>query len=140
MNENKFIKKQKKFEKLYGEPIIWFDKKRSLFGLPLTFTTYILTETRLITKTGFLQISEDEIDLYKVMDKKVNFSLFERLFKCGTIILTSTDLDAPTKILKSIKEPRKVKKLLDKNISLQQDKYNIRGRDMIGAANNIDDM
>lgn len=140
MNENKFIKKQKKFEKLYGEPIIWFDKKRSLFGLPLTFTTYILTETRLITKTGFLQISEDEIDLYKVMDKKVNFSLFERLFKCGTIILTSTDLDTPTKILKSIKEPRKVKKLLDKNISLQQDKYNIRGRDMIGAANNIDDM
>ena len=49
---------------------VWTDKKRSLFGLPLTFTRYYLTESKFITRTGFLNIDEDEIDLYKITDKQ----------------------------------------------------------------------
>ena len=55
---------------------VWTDKKRSLFGLPLTFTRYYLTETKFITRTGFLNIDEDEIDLYKITDKKVSILFF----------------------------------------------------------------
>ena len=50
---------------------VWTDKKRTLFGLPLSFTRYFLTETKFITRTGFLSVEEDEIDLYKIIDKKM---------------------------------------------------------------------
>ena len=33
--------------------VIWSDRKRTLFGLPLSFTKYILTEDRLFVQTGF---------------------------------------------------------------------------------------
>ena len=45
---------------------LWTDKKRTIFGLPLSFTRYYLTEKKLITQTGFLNIVEDEFDLYRL--------------------------------------------------------------------------
>ena len=44
-----------------GLEYLWTDKKRTLFGLPLSFTRYYLTDTRLITRVGFLTITEDEL-------------------------------------------------------------------------------
>lgn len=126
-------KKKEKFEKMYGAPVIWYGKKRSIFGLPLTFTTYILTEDRLITKAGFFKVSEDEVELYKITDKKIDFPLFERMVGCGTITLMSTDVDSPIKTLKCIKQPREAKRIMDECITKQRDKYMIRGRDMVGA-------
>lgn len=41
-----------------GLEYIWTDKKRTLFGLPLSFTRYYLTDTRFITRTGFLTVVE----------------------------------------------------------------------------------
>lgn len=45
---------------------IWRGKKRTFFGLPWTFTTYYLTKTKFITRSGFIAVDEDEIDLYKI--------------------------------------------------------------------------
>lgn len=50
---------------------IWTDKKRTIFGLPISFTRYFLTEDKFITRKGFLSIEEDELDLYRVIDKKL---------------------------------------------------------------------
>ena len=85
---------------------VWTDKKRTLFGLPLSFTRYYLTETKFVTRTGFLSVDEDEIDLYKITDKKVRFPLFQRMFKCGTIIIYSRDADTPSKEVHCIKNVR----------------------------------
>ncbi len=112
---------------------IWTDKKRTLFGLPLSFTRYFLTETKFITRVGFLSLEEDELDLYTVTDKKLVLSLKQRIFKCGTIVLYVVDTDTPIKEVKSIKAPRKVLELLDKHINIQRDRYRTRGRDMIGG-------
>lgn len=112
---------------------IWTDKKRTLFGLPLSFTRYFLTETKFITRTGFLSIDEDEIDLYKITDKKLKISFSQRLFKCGSIIIYSKDTDTPQKEVRSIKTPRKVSELIDRYVNAQRDKYGIRGRDMMGT-------
>ena len=112
---------------------IWTDKKRTIFGLPLSFTRYFLTETKFITRTGFLSIDEDEIDLYKITDKKLKIPLSQRLFKCGSIIIYSKDTDTPQKEVRSIKTPRKVSELIDRYVNAQRDKYGIRGRDMMGT-------
>ena len=112
---------------------IWTDKKRTLFGLPLSFTRYFLTETKFITRKGFLSIEEDEFDLYRVMDKKLVLPFGQRIFKCGSILLHVKDVDTPEKLIKSVKVPRKVLALLDENIEKARDKYYVRGRDMVGG-------
>ena len=76
---------------------IWTDKKRTLFGLPLSFTRYYLTETRLITRVGFFHVEEEEIELYRITDKKLSLSLGQRIFRVGSIILYSKDVDTPEK-------------------------------------------
>lgn len=119
---------------------VWTDKKRTLFGLPLSFTRYYLTPTKFITRTGFINVTEDEIDLYKIIDKSVSRPFFQRLFGCGTIIIHSKDADTPTKEVKSIKSVRQVSNLIDKHMNNMRDRYGIRGRDMLGIVpSDIDD-
>ena len=113
---------------------IWTGKKRTIFGLPLSFTRYFLTETKFITRKGFLSLEEDELDLYTVTDKKLVLKFTKRIFGCGTIVMNVIDTDTPVKAIESIKQPREVLELLDKHINIQRDKYRTRGRDMIGGA------
>lgn len=109
---------------------LWTDKKRTIFGLPLSFTRYYLTEKKLITRTGFLNIVEDEFDLYRVIDKKLMLPLGQRLFGCGTVVINVKDADTPVKAVKSVKAPRKMMELLDAQVDKMRDAYGIRGRDM----------
>lgn len=119
---------------------VWTDKKRTIFGLPLSFTRYFLTESKFITRTGFLSVDEDEIDLYKIIDKKIKKPFGQRLFGCGTLVIYSKDADTPTKEIHCIKDVRKVSDLFDKHLNIVRDRYGIRGRDMMGYAPHGDGM
>lgn len=112
---------------------VWTDKKRTLFGLPISFTRYILTEKKLITRVGFFNIHEDEVELYRVSDKCLRLSFGERIFGCGTVTINCRDTDTPVKTVKSVKQPRKFMQLLEENVDIQRDRYRVRGRDMIGS-------
>ncbi len=120
-------------------PYVWTDKKRTFLGLPLSFTRYFLTETKLITRKGFFNISEDEMELYKIDDKKMSFSFGQRLFGCGTITIYSRDHDNPVKEIKSVKEARKVSDMIDQYLNSIRDKYGIRGRDLVNFGSYEDD-
>ena len=109
---------------------IWSDRKRTIFGLPWTFTKYFLTETKFITRTGWLSLDEDELDLYKVTDKKLKLPFWQRVVGCGTIIIFVRDTDTPEKEVRCVKHPREVLKMLDKQINAERDRYNTRGRDL----------
>lgn len=128
----------KKLTRDYGE-IIWTGKK-CILGMPISFTRYILTDSKLITRVGLLNLREDEIELYRVYDKSMKLPLGQRLVGCGTITLLSKDSDTPTKVLQSIKRPREVKKLLDAAVQEQRDRYSVRGRDMMGASAHMVDL
>lgn len=127
----------KKLTRDYGE-IIWTGKK-CILGMPISFTRYILTESKLITRIGLLSLREDEIELYRVYDKSMKLPFGQRLVGCGTITLLSKDSDTPQKVLQSIKRPREVKRLIDEAVQLQRDKYSVRGRDMMGASAHMED-
>lgn len=117
---------------------IWTDKKRTVFGLPLSFTRYFLTEKKIIRRTGFFNISEDEVNIYKITDKKLTLSLGERVFGCGSIRVWSKDTDTRTLDLAHIKDPRKISELIDEQLNKERDKYGIRGKDMIVDAHDHD--
>lgn len=128
----------KKLTRDYGE-IIWTGKK-CIMGMPISFTRYILTEAKLITRVGLLNLKEDEIELYRVYDKSTKLPFGQRIVGCGTITLLSKDSDTPTKTLEKIKNPREVKRLLDAAVQEQRDKYSVRGRDMMGASAHMEDL
>ena len=128
----------KKLTRDYGE-IIWTGKK-CIMGMPISFTRYILTEAKLITRVGLLNLKEDEIELYRVYDKSMKLPFGQRIVGCGTITLLSKDSDTPTKTLEKIKNPREVKRLLDAAVQEQRDKYSVRGRDMMDASAHMEDL
>ncbi len=116
----------------YGiKDCVWTDKKRTIFGLPISFTRYFLTPTKFISRVGFLNVTEEEIDLYKITDKKINLPIWQRMFGCGTVTIFSRDTDEPEKQVYSIKNPREFSDLLDQYVSEHRDRYGIRGRDML---------
>lgn len=86
----------------------------------------------MITRKGLFSLSEDEVELYKILDKSLRISFGQRLDGTGTVILSCKDVDSPVKEIRSIKEPRKFMEILEKYIDAQRDRYNIRGRDIIG--------
>lgn len=118
--------------KMENLSILWKDRKRPLFGLPLSFTRYKLTEEKLLINTGFFSIREEEIQLYRIMDVTLKCSLLQRIFKVGTIHCCSGDKTTPEFDIKDVKNPSNVKELLSKNIEIQRDKKRISGREFLG--------
>lgn len=94
---------------------IWSDRKR-IFGMPITFTRYSLSNDRLFLRRGWLSIHQDEIILYRVRDLCVKASLWQRIFGVGTITVTSTDKSIPVLVIKNVKQPFEVKELIHENV------------------------
>lgn len=130
--------REKKRKDIYKMPkdnneFLWTDKKRIIFGLPLTFTTYFLTDSKFIIKSGAIMIEKNEVELYKITDKKVVTGPIGRMCNYGSIVLYSKDTNNKIITIKNVKNPDKVFKLLDDAINKQRDKYHIRGKDMYGG-------
>ena len=98
-----------------GIEFIWKDRKR-YFGLPLSFTSYALSEDRLFTSVGFLSIQDDEVLLYRVRDIDTRRTLWQRMFGVGTVTVMSSDKTMPTLELKNIKNPIAVKEMIHKQV------------------------
>ena len=90
---------------------IWQDRRR-VFGLPLTFTRYRLSEDRLFIETGVIRFQEEEVMLYKIQDLHLTITLGQRFFGVGTVSVISGDQTAPRVDLVNIAKPKRVKELL----------------------------
>ena len=104
---------------------LWKDRKR-YFGLPISFTRYSLSEDRLFTSVGFLNIKDDEILLYRVRDIDTSRSIWQRIFGVGTVSVMSSDKTMPTLVLKNIKDPIFVKELIHKQVEETKIKRRVR--------------
>lgn len=118
--------------------VLWSDRKRTFLGLPLSFTKYSMTEERLIINTGFLNIEENEVRLYRVLDLKLTRSLGQRLFGVGTIIVTSSDKSMGTFEIKSVKHSKNVKEMLSTQVEQQRDEKRVVGREYMGSDVDMD--
>lgn len=111
--------------------LIWKDRKRPIFGLPLSFTRYRLTEEKLLVITGILSTKEEEVQLYRIMDLTLKRSIWQRIFGVGTIHCCSGDKTTPEFDIKDIKRPNEIKELLSKNIEIQREKKRVTGREFL---------
>lgn len=108
---------------------VWSDRKRTLFGLPLSFTKYMLSEERLFIEQGFLNKKEDEVRLYRIMDVSLTRSFGQRIFGVGTIHCCSADKSMGDFDIQSIKNPREVKEQLSQLIETQRDAKRVTNRE-----------
>ena len=111
--------------------ILWSDRKRPIFGLPLSFTKYTLTEERLIINTGFLNLKEDECRLYRVLDIVLNRSLFQRMFGVGTISVQSSDKSLKNFEIKNVKKPKEFKELFSEQVEAVREKKRVVSREFM---------
>ena len=108
---------------------LWNDRKRTLFGLPLSFTKYMLTEDRLFIEEGFLNKKEDEVRLYRIMDLSLKRSFRQRIFGVGTIHCCSADKSMGDFDIVSVKHPREVKEQLSELVEAQRDAKRVTNRE-----------
>ena len=109
--------------------VLWNDRKRIIFGLPWTFTKYKLTEEKLIIQTGFFNIKQEEIRLYRILDITLNRKFGQRIFGLGTIHCCSADKSTPEFDIKNIKKSEAVKELLSDNVEQERQRKRVSGRE-----------
>ena len=97
------------------DTVLWRARKRTLFGLPLSFTVYTLTETKLFIKTGFFNIREEE-----------------RIFGLGTIHCCTADQTAPELDIKRIKNCKEIRTLLSDRVEEERSERYVGVREFMG--------
>ena len=81
---------------------------------------YEITDQRLIVKRGLVMKSIDEIELYRIKDVRVDFSVINQIADIGTITITSSDLTTQNMqfVLRDIPAARErregIRKLVDR--------------------------
>ena len=110
---------------------LWQDRKRTLFGLPWSFTIYKLDEQRLFVQKGVFNITEDEVRLYRILDISLSMNLFQRLFGVGSIHCCSADKTMADFDIKNIKNPRAVKEQISALVEKQRDERLVVSREAL---------
>ena len=118
--------------------LIWSDRKRTVFGLPWSFTRYFLYENKLIIDTGFFSRHEEEIRLYRIMDVTLNRTLGDRLWGLGTIHVCSSDKTTPEFDIKRIRQSGDVKNMLSDMVEAARRKNRVSAREFM-AVDSVDD-
>ena len=111
----------------------WSDRKRIIFGLPWTFTKYAATDEKLLIRTGVLNVKEEEVRLYRILDLTLKRTLVQRLWGLGTIHVCSADKSTPEFEILNIKNPEIVKNMLSDMVEEERRKKRVSGREFMSS-------
>ncbi len=117
---------------------VWKDRKRTIFGLPLSFTVYKLTEEKLIIETGFFSKKEEEIRLYRIMDLTLQRPFGQRIFGLGTIHCCTADKSTPEFNISKIKKSSSVRDMLSDMVESERDEKRVSAREFMDDDDNFD--
>ena len=114
--------------------VLWSDRKRWC-GLPWSFTRYGIIKregeySKLVNISGFLSSHSEEVNLYRVDDFEVKQTFADKMFGVGTIIVYCRDASCNELILRSVKDPYRVRELLNKLVLEDRQRVGIRHAEM----------
>ena len=117
-------------------------KRWVFFALPFTFTVYKIKEDRITVDTGFFNKEEDDCYMYKVQDVKLNESLFERIFKLGTITCYTGDTTDAQLLISHVKNAKEIKNYILEQSEIARQKRRTMNMLDIGVSdvNDADDV
>ena len=115
------------------DDLVWRDRKRNWLGLPWTFTVYGLTEDRLFIMSGMLNIHEDEVRLYRILDLSLRRSFWQRIVGLGTIHVDSSDKTMKAFDIHNIRNCEAVKEQLSQLVEQERDNKRVSSREFMGG-------
>lgn len=114
--------------------LIMKERKRwGFFGIPWTFTKYLLRRKKLVIQTGLLRSVENEILLYRIVDITYSRALFQKLFRLGTIVVHARDKTTPVLVIKNIRNSRKFKETLAEMVEQDRIRMKMRQSEFVDA-------
>ena len=123
---------------LSKDPMLWRDKKRYL-GLPISFTSYSVSEDRLFRDTGFFKRNYEEVLLYRVRDISLSRSLGQMIFGVGTITIISSDKTSQKLLIENVKAPKEVKELIHQLVEEAKFRRRFRFGEFDSVSDDFDD-
>ena len=86
------------------------ERKRTLYGLcPISFTTYSGNTELVKVRKAFLMVHEDKCHMYRINDVKLKANPIQRLCRCATVILYTSDTTCPEIHLINIKNAESIR-------------------------------
>ena len=119
--------------------IKWYERKRTFLGLPWSFTKYALTAEKFIVDTGFFNLEEQEVRLYRILNLHLTKSLGQRILGLGTIHFDANDKDLACYDIKNIKNSDEVMKMLSQQVEKERVRNRVYARENMGEAPGHDD-
>lgn len=95
-------------------------------------TTYEITEDRLVLRRGIFVKSIDEVELYRVKDVRLDFTLINQWANIGTITVTSSDettRDAPL-VIRDVDDANGRRENLRRLVEVARQKRRVRELDV----------
>ena len=114
----------------HREPL-WRDRKRTIFGLPWSFTIYSFDEERFYIQRGFFTIKRDQVRLYRILDLSMVETLGQRIFGLGTIKVCSGDKTLQDFDILNIKNPEAVMEQLSELVEKERERKRVSSREFL---------
>jgi len=94
---------------------------------------YELTEERLIIRRGLIAKSLDEIELYRIKDVRINYSLINQIAGIGTIGIASSDetTRAGDLIIRDVERAQARREEIRRLVDIARQKRRVREVDMV---------
>ncbi|HYN45672.1 MAG TPA: PH domain-containing protein [Allosphingosinicella sp.] len=95
--------------------------------------TYEITEERLIIRRGIIMKSVDEVELYRIKDVRINFSLLNQMAGIGRITIASSDETTRDGdlVLPEVQKARERREHLRRLVDTARQKRRVREIDMV---------
>lgn len=114
-----------------GRELMRERKRWGFFGIPWTFTKYILTEKKIIIQSGLLKSVENEILMYRVTDMTMSRTIWQKMFGLGTLVIYAHDKTNPTLEVKNIRHIREFKNTLSDAVENDRIRMKMRQSEII---------
>ena len=125
------------------EAPVFSERKRWLFfGLPWTFTKYLLKDEILTTNKGFFKTIINDCYMYKIVDVQLEKSLCEKMFGLGTVVCYTSDTTDKVLRLQHVRHSEQIKNfILEKSEKMRMKRRTLNTMSLnADAADGVDDI
>ena len=123
-------------------PVFTERKRWLLFGLPWTFTKYLLKDEILTTQTGFFTTLINDCYMYKIVDVQLERSLMEKMVGLGTVVCYTSDTTDKVLKITHVRHAEQIKNfILEKSEKMRMKRRTLTTMSLNSdAADGVDDI
>ena len=123
-------------------PVFTERKRWLLFGLPWTFTKYLLKDEILTTQTGFFTTLINDCYMYKIVDVQLERSLAEKMVGLGTVVCYTSDTTDKVLKIAHVRHAEQIKNfILEKSEKMRMKRRTLTTMSLNSdAADGVDDI